>query len=220
MTKASPRPPLLAVWLVELFVPEEQASSVLGDLVEEFSDVAARSSVANAQRWYWRQTLRTVVHLLGSGFRAAPWFMAGVVAGGTALVELGWWFMGWSVTQGFNYLNHSVFPHIQPRSRFEVFLTVFLVNSGHYLYRLTVSLLIGCIVALLSRRREMLATLAVSLVCSIPALTRFLLFHRGNTDALRHWAPWAYFFGGLFALVAGGAVVRWHRMRSLRAARS
>jgi hypothetical protein len=55
MTKASPRPPLLAVWMVELFVPEEQASSVLGDLVEEFSDVAARSSVANAQRWYWRR---------------------------------------------------------------------------------------------------------------------------------------------------------------------
>lgn len=74
MTQASPRPPRLAVWLIELFVPDEQASSVLGDLLEEFSDVATKSSVGNAQRWYWRQTLPTVLHLLGSGFRAAPWF--------------------------------------------------------------------------------------------------------------------------------------------------
>jgi hypothetical protein len=222
MTQASTRPPRLAVWLIELFVTDEQAPSVLGDLLEEFSDVAARSSVARARRWYWRQALPTILHLLISGFRAAPWFMAGVVAGGTALVELGWWFMGWSVTQGFNYLNHSVFPHIQPRSRFEVFLTVFLVNSGHYLYRLTLSMLIGCVVALLSKGREMSATLALSLICSIPALTRFSLFIRGAklygiTDL---FYVLLFFFGGLFALVAGGAIARSHRLRSLRATSS
>jgi hypothetical protein len=81
-------------------------------------------------------------------------------------------------------------------------------------------MLIGFIVALLSKRREMLATLAVSLVCSIPALTRFLLFLQGNYEPLRHWWPWVYFFGGLFALVAGGAIVRSRRLRSLRAASS
>jgi hypothetical protein len=82
-------------------------------------------------------------------------------------------------------------------------------------------MLIGFIVALLSKRREMLATLAVSLVCSIPALTRFLLFFRG-TKLYGHdlFYVLLFHFGGLFALVAGGAIVKSHRLRSLRAASS
>jgi len=220
MTQASSRPPRLAVWLIELFVADEQAPPVHGDLLEEFSDVAAKSSIASARRWYWRQALPTVVHLLRSEFLAAPWFMAGVVAGGIFLVELGRLFMDWSVNQGFLFLNHYVFPHWPLHSRFEVFLLVFLSNSGHYLYRLTLSMLIGCVVALLSKEREMSATLALSLICSIPALTRFLLFIRGTklysiTDL---FYVLLFCFGGLFALVAGGAIVRSHRLRSPRAA--
>ena len=218
MTQASLRPPRLAVWLIELFVPDEQAPSVIGDLLEEFSGIAAKSSVAGARRWYWRQALPTVIHLLASGFRAAPWFMTGVVAGGLVLMECGWWFMGWSVNPGSFFLNHFVFPHFQPHSRFEVFLAVFLANSSIYLYRLIVTMLIGCIVALLSKRKEMSATVALSLVCSIPALTRFVLYLRRDTEAVRHWWPWPFFFGGLLALVAGGAIVKSLRLRSLRAA--
>lgn len=135
-------------------------------------------------------------------------------------MELGWWFMGWSVSQGFLFLDLYIFPYYEPHSRFEIFLVVFLANSGMYLYRLFLSMMIGCIVALLSKRREMSATLALSLVCSIPALTRFLLFLRGNALELRHWWPWVYFFGGLFALVAGGAIVKLDRLRSIRAVRS
>jgi len=217
MTQASPRPPRLAVWLIELFVPDEQAPSVLGDLLEEFSDVAAKSSIAHAGRWYWRQTPPTVLHLLGSGFWAAPWFMAGVVAGGIVLVELGRLFTGWFVHEGLLFLDLYVFPYSHPHSRFEIFLVVLLANSWTQLCRLTVSMLIGCIVALMSKGKEMSATLALSVVCSIPALTRFLLFSHGNHEALRHWLVWPYFFGGLFALVAGGAIVKSHRLRSLRA---
>lgn len=220
MTNASPRPPRLAAWLIELFVPNEQAQSVLGDLLEEFSDVAAKSSVANARRWYWRQALPTVLHFLASEFRAAPWLMAGVAAGGVVLVELGRLFAGWFVNEGFLFLDLFVFPYYHPHSRFAIFLVVLLSNSWIQLYRLTVSMLIGCIVALLSKGKEMSATLTLSLVCSIPALTRFLLFLQGNYEELRHWLIWVYFFGGLFALIAGGVVVRRHRLRSLRAARS
>ncbi len=220
MTQASPRPPRLAVWLIELFVPDEQAPSVLGDLLEEFSDVAAKSSIADARRWYWRQALPTILHLLRSGFRAAPWFMAGVVAGGIVLVELGRLFANWFVNEGFLFSALYVFPYSHPHSRFEIFLVVFLSNSWIQLYRLTVSMLIGCIVALLSKGKEMSATLTLSLVCSIPALTRFLLFLQGNYEALRHWLLWVYFFGGLLALVAGGAIVKSHRLRSLRAVNS
>lgn len=218
MTQASPRPPRLAVWLIELFVPDEQAPSVLGDLIEEFSDVAARSSIAKAQRWYWRQTLPTVLHLLGSGFRSAPWFMAGVVAGGIVLVELGRLFTMWSVDKEFRYFNHYVFPYFYPGSSLKLSLALLLANGGTCLYRLTIEMLIGCIVALLSKRREMTATLALSLFCSIPALTRFWLL--GSLRYGGRFFTLAYFFGGLFALVAGGAIVKSHRLRSRRAVSS
>jgi len=212
MTQASLRPPPLAVWLVELFVSEEQASSVLGDLLEEFSGVATKSSISNARRWYWRQTLPTVLHLLGSGFRAAPWFMAAVVAGGIALVELGRLFTLWSVDKEFKYFNHYVFPYFYPGSPLKLSLGLLLANGGTCLYRFTVEMLIGCIVALLSKQREMPATLALSLVCSIPALTRFLL--AGTLRYNLRFFILAYFFGGLFAFVAGGAIVKSLRLRS------
>jgi hypothetical protein len=216
MTQAPPGPPRIAVLLIALFVPDEQAPSVLGDLLEEFFDVAAKSSVANAQRWYWRQALPTILHLLRSGFRAAPWFMAGVVAGGIVLAELGRLFMDWSVGEGFRYLNQHVFPYLHGVSHLEVRLEVLLLNCGMILYRLTVWMLTGCIVALLCKRREMLATLALSFVCSIPALTRFLVYLRGwnRYETLLTVLPvLLYCFGGLFAIVVGGVIVRWHRLR-------
>lgn len=219
MTQASPpRPPRLAVWLIELFVPDEQASSVLGDLLEEFSDVAAKSGAAYARRWFWRQTVPTVSHLVRSGFQAAPWSTAGVVIGGLLLVLLGHIFSEWAIRTGTEFSNHHFLP---PYQHFRFY--VLLVNGGMYLIRLTVSTLIGCIVALLSKRREMSATLALSLVCSIPALTRFLLFFHGTKlygNALALFYVLLYFFGGLFALVAGGAIVRSYRLRSLRAVSS
>jgi hypothetical protein len=40
------QPPRVAAWLVDLFTPGEQAESILGDILEEFSDVATKSGVA------------------------------------------------------------------------------------------------------------------------------------------------------------------------------
>jgi hypothetical protein len=54
------RPPRLAAWLVELFTSVEQAECILGDLAEEFSDLASRSGAVHARRWYWRQSLKTI----------------------------------------------------------------------------------------------------------------------------------------------------------------
>jgi len=50
------QPPRTATWLVVMFASEEK-DSLEGDLLEEFSDLAARSGAAVARRWYWRQTL-------------------------------------------------------------------------------------------------------------------------------------------------------------------
>ena len=64
------KPPRAAVWLVELFAPIESAEGVLGDLEEEFAGRLTRSGDRPARRWYWRQALRTTVHLVLGAVRA------------------------------------------------------------------------------------------------------------------------------------------------------
>jgi hypothetical protein len=83
------QPPFLATWLLELFAPEEHTESIAGDLLEEFSSLQAKSGVASARRWYWRQSTKTVVRLIGNGFRIAPWSIIGVVLGGFLLLRFG-----------------------------------------------------------------------------------------------------------------------------------
>jgi hypothetical protein len=217
MTQASSvQPPRVAVWLLDLFTPYEQTESIPGDLLEEFSDVAAKSGVAHARRWYWRQSLRTVFHLVRSGFRVAPWSIAGVVVGGVLLVQVGHAFAEGGIRTVNEFLRH----HVHRLSHFDLFL----YNSGMYLWRLTVSMLIGCIIALACKSREMLATITVSLVCSIQAVTGFWTFfhHWKGSPPLRTILPilLLYSFGGLFAMVIGGGIVRTYRYRPLRPAKS
>jgi hypothetical protein len=78
------RPPRIATWLVKLFASAEE-ESILGDLLEEYSDLALKSGVAFAQRWYWRQAVKTIAHLGGTGFRGAPWSTTAAVIGGFVL---------------------------------------------------------------------------------------------------------------------------------------
>jgi hypothetical protein len=54
------RPPPLAAWLVDLFIPGKHAESIPGDLLEEFSEIASRSALTYARRWYWRQSIKTI----------------------------------------------------------------------------------------------------------------------------------------------------------------
>ena len=72
MTGYSASPPHLAAWLVNLVAAREQAETILGDLLEEFSGIALRSGAASARRWYWRQSVRTVAHLIRGQVRHAP----------------------------------------------------------------------------------------------------------------------------------------------------
>ncbi len=223
MTQASSvQPPRVAVWLLDLFTPYEQTESIPGDLLEEFSAVASRSGVAYARRWYWRQSVRTILHVVRSGFRVAPWSIAGVVLGGILLVQVGHAFAEWTIRTGIEkFVNHRVLPfHLLSHPA----LLSRLVNIGMYLCRLTVSMLIGCIIALACKSGEMLATIIVSLVCSIQAVTGFWTFfhHWKGSPPQRAILPLIllYWFGGLFAMVIGGGIVRKYRFRSLSPARS
>ncbi len=223
MTHASSvQPPRVAVWLLDRFTPYEQTESIPGDLLEEFSDVASKSGVAYARRWYWRQSVRTILHVVRSGFRVAPWSIAGAVVGGVLLVQVGHALAEWAIRTGIEkFVNHRVLPfHLLSHPA----LISLLVNIGMYLCRLTVAMLIGCIIALACKSREMLATITVSLVCSIQAVTGFWTFfhHWKGSPPLRTALPilLLYSFGGLFAMVIGGGIVRTYRFRSLHPARS
>ena len=79
----SVQPPRIAMWLVNLFAIPDDTDAILGDLLEEYSHLAAKSGVAFARRWYWRQTLKTITHLsLLQPNRVAPWSTSAAVAGG------------------------------------------------------------------------------------------------------------------------------------------
>jgi hypothetical protein len=82
MTKSPPR---LARWLLELFVVEQKASPIIGDLREEFSAVAFQRGPQFARRWYWRQAAKTIPHLWLAQLAMQPWrtfraLMAGLLA--------------------------------------------------------------------------------------------------------------------------------------------
>ena len=56
------RPPRFAQWLVAKTLSEHsgEREAVLGDMAEEFGDIAERSGAQNARAWYWQQTLRSL----------------------------------------------------------------------------------------------------------------------------------------------------------------
>jgi hypothetical protein len=78
------QPPRLAVWFINLFTAHQNAESIFGDLLEEYSYLASKSGVPFARRWYCRQTVKTIAHL-GSGYRAAPWSITAAAVGGFLL---------------------------------------------------------------------------------------------------------------------------------------
>jgi hypothetical protein len=77
MTSAA-LPPALAVWLVDLFASPREADALLGDLREEFAEVAARDGVTRARAWYWRHALRSMLHLAAGSIVQQPWRWAAV----------------------------------------------------------------------------------------------------------------------------------------------
>src|SRR5438309_11999022 len=90
MTKPSlVQPPPFAIWLVDLFTPDEEGEAIQGDLLEEYSELALKCGVASARGWYWRQSVKSIAHLIGTGFRVAPWSVVGGVVGGCSLLWRG-----------------------------------------------------------------------------------------------------------------------------------
>jgi hypothetical protein len=192
------RPPRITTWLLKLFAAAEE-ESILGDLLEEYSDLALKSGVAFAQRWYWRQAVKTIAHLSGTGFRGAPWSTAAVVIGGFVLHRF------------VSGLPDKILSAVTDRylafwsTHFKTY--VWMLN-GMPIEHLIGSMFVGCVVALAAKGREMIATMTLALVfCSlIGAAVVWVATHRAVDVA---WMLWSC--ADPVAIVVGGAIVRTHR---------
>ena len=195
------QPPRFAVWLLTLFALDDKAESILGDLVEEFTQLASKSGGPFARRWYWRQTLKTVLQLAILGFRASPWLTAAAVVGGFFLRGI----VG-------RLVEPTIFAVIEkyqiPEHHFSTY--VFLATTGIDTGYLLTFLLAGFIVSFVAKGREMMATTTLGLifgamvVVALPSMVR-----HGIPLSMLMWD-----FSDYLAIVIAGAIVRTHRLRA------
>ena len=193
------QPPRIAVWLVNLFTRAEEAESILGDLLEEYFHLVSKSGVAFARSWYWRQTVKTIAHLFGSGFRVAPSSTTAAVVGGFLLLRF---VSGLPERAIFAVLHrYRVFDH-----HFEAY--VFFATDGIAMGHVIASMFVGCIVALAAKGREMIATMTLALfLCALIGVAlEWVATHRPMDVA---WMLWSC--ADPFAIVVGGAIVRTRR---------
>jgi len=194
------QPPRIANWLFNLFVGGGEAESILGDMREEFSHVASKSGVASARSWYWRQTRKTIAHLVGTSFRVAPWLTAATVIAGLLLNGI---VSGLPERAIFAVLHrYQVFDH-----HFSAY--VFFATDGIAIGHVIASVFVGYFVALAAKGREMVATITLSVVlCAMTAAAALVSVARGH--ALILWMmPW--YAADWFAIAIGGVIVRMHR---------
>lgn len=208
------QPPRLAVWLVNLFTPYEQSDSILGDLIEEFSDLASKSGMAFARRWYWRQSVRTVAHLIGCGFRGGPWQIAGVVVGGFLL----YFFCGGRLEEAVvAVLNFGRHPNDNPYYTWsQAQARIRLIECGDLVGHFLLSLFIGCIVALAVKGREMVAAITLAFVLWVPAMALFLVWSARHGPFLP--LQLITLLSDSIMIVIGGGIVR--KIRSAAAPRT
>ncbi len=197
----SNRPPRLAELTVNLFASAEQAESILGDLHEEFSVVGSKSGREIARRWYWRQSLLTIVQLAGSGFRSEPWSAAAVVMGGFLLLRT------------VHRLPGLVLDVVTDRylmywsNHFHAYLWIL---KGLWIEYLMGSLFTGCVTALVAKGREMMATMTLALILTAMAIVGTVGVAVFTADASHLWnLLWS--FADPFAILVGGGIVRMHR---------
>lgn len=202
------RPPRVAAWLVDLFASDEQVECIPGDLLEEFSDLASKSGAASARRWYWRQSVKTIAHLFATGFRAAPWTILGAAIAGYLLLGFGGWLPERVIVAALNFSRHGVVPYY---TWSQMQAHVLWLNRAIMIGQFIELMLVGCIVAMATRGREMVSTLTLAFIRGPLAGVSLLV------ATLRHWPhmhtvfllPFLIsMFAGSIVIVIGGVIVR------------
>ena len=199
------QPPRIAVWLVTLFTPAGDAESIPGDLLEEFSDLASKSGVAFARRWYWRQTVKTIAHLVSAGFRTAPWTITAAVVGGFLL--------RWFVSRLSDPAIKGAIDAVLDRYRVyqhDPHAYIFWLTNSMLIIRLIVNTLVGGFVAMAAKGREMTATVMLGLVGDVLAIHATFLTVSKTGDRGVLWTL-LHTFAFSIAIVVAGAIVRTRR---------
>jgi hypothetical protein len=205
----------LAAWLVTRFAPAEATESILGDLLEEFSYLAAQSGPAFARSWYWRQALKTIAHFGAAGIRAAPWSTVAAVVAGPLLIRLGLT----AYTQATEAVldRYRVYEYLSELGRRQPSLNVaaaylFWITRGLLIGRVLVEALVGGIVAVAAKGRERTATLALALLLGALGVAGSLMTAAttGDYGFLLQWALPSVFADSI-AILMGGALVRARR---------
>src|SRR5664279_793813 len=177
------QPPRVAVSLLNLFTPQAEAESIPGDLLEEFVALSSSRGTSYARRWYWRQILKTTAHLYASTIRVDLWWMVSAVVGGFYLLRL------------FGPIpERMIFGVLQ---RYQVYEThfgiyVFFATYGIGIAHALRALLVGSLVAMVSKGREMVSTMTLALVlCAMlfAAWAHSINSHWTATDTLI-WILW------------------------------
>jgi len=196
------QPPRIATWLVNLFTSSDE-ESISGDLQEEFSQLEKKSGLAFARRWYWRQTLKTIAHLFGGAFRAAPWSTTATVVGGFLLLQ----FASRLPDKALSVVTDRYLAYWS--NHFSAYM--FWATDGMLIAHLIVSMFVGCVVAFAAKGREMVATITLDLVLSAMMGVTYFGW------VAEHWPIhmallWMLLqCSGSFAIVLGGAIVRTRR---------
>lgn len=173
---------------------------IIGDLLEEFSQHASRSGIAFARSWYWRQTVKSLVHLAGAGFRSAPWSTAALVIGGFLLMRFASGLPELAIAAAVN--RTSFYEH-----HFSAYM--FWMTDGIDLGHIAVAGLVGVIIAVAARGREMITTLTLaSIGCLMTAAALVVWIARGQ-DLLLLRLLWS--IADSLAIVLGGMIVRGRR---------
>jgi hypothetical protein len=158
----SVQPPRMAVWLVTLFSPAGDAESIPGDLLEEFSRLASDEGIDYARLWYWRQAVRTIPYLVAAGFRTAPWTIAAVVTGGFLL--------RWFVSASSNAAINGAVDAALSRYEHDRYAYLFWLTSSMLAVRLVLNVLVGVLVAVAAKGREMTAAMILGLAGMVLAI--------------------------------------------------
>ena len=195
------QPPRLAVWLLTLFALDNEAESILGDLLEEFSLLASKSGVPIARRWYWRQTLKTIFQLAVLGFRTAPWLTTAAVAGGFFLRKV--------VAR---LVEPPIFAVLEKYHVYEHHFSMymFFASTGIDIGHLITFLFVGFVVAFVARGREMVATMALGLIFGAMVVVSIPV--DGDVWYGMPLSRLMWYFSDSLAIVIAGAIVRTHRL--------
>jgi hypothetical protein len=210
----TPNPPRAAIWLIEFFVPPATAEPAVGDLAEEFAARAVRSG-SKARRWYWRQAVLTIPHLMWASVRVAPWSTAAFVLLALALAGA----VDFAITTAVRLVlvNVNAYEYISPVAFWRaVFVARFVV----------VPLALGWSVAAIAHDRQMVIPVAIAALqlaifgWNLAFLINRLVLPPGRLFVVLLQAPVLYDIaqmGTTFpALVIAGGMLR--RLGQMRAA--